>query len=135
MLLSELVTGEAPFAELENERAISKALDRGERPRLPAPDPDDAAATAVVDLIVEMWVEEPAERPNAEAVSDRIALAHGMAIARASTAGRAGQGQGICVRKVSVVRVVCGVVGMYVFVCVCLYACPYLVVKRGTSGV
>ena len=44
MVLSELITGDAPFADLANDVAIGFAIDKGDRS--PLPDATDASTTA-----------------------------------------------------------------------------------------
>ena len=70
MLLYEIVSGQPPYAHLENEPAVTHAVTQGERLELPAPaTPGEALA---VELIQSMWAQYPEDRPD---VSDVFAQA------------------------------------------------------------
>jgi len=73
--MAELVTGIAPFAHLDNDLAIGKAMDRGERPLLPSLDASDVATCAIVELICTMWAADPLTRPEAADVYGAIVRA------------------------------------------------------------
>ena len=75
VLMAELVTGIAPFAHLDNDLAIGKAMDRGERPLLPSLDASDVATCAIVELICTMWAADPLTRPEAADVYGTIVRA------------------------------------------------------------
>ena len=73
MLMSELITGEAPYAHLDNTVQITHAIvNDGERPELPSPDASDVSACAVVELIKAAWAEEPSARPIAAQMLEDI---------------------------------------------------------------
>ena len=62
MLLYEIVSGQPPYAHLENEPAVTHAVTQGERLELPAPaTPGEALA---VELIQSMWAHDPEDRPD-----------------------------------------------------------------------
>ena len=89
MLMSELVTGEAPYAHLDRMEQINYAIvNKGERPELPSPDASDVSACAVVELIKAAWAEDPSARPIA------AEMLEGIDAAEKSQVGRCGMAVG-----------------------------------------
>ena len=66
MLLYEIVSGQPPYAHLENEPAVTHAVTQGERLELPAPATSGEALA--VELIQSMWAHDPEDRPEVSEV-------------------------------------------------------------------
>ena len=66
MLLYEIVSGQPPYAHLENDPAVALAVTQGERLELPAPATPGEAL--VVELIQSMWAHDPEDRPEVSEV-------------------------------------------------------------------
>ena len=66
MLLNETLTGQPPYANLDNDSAVTHAVTLGERPE--TLDPFSSSTRLLVELIRSMWADDPKARPDATEV-------------------------------------------------------------------